>query len=67
MVNDYWNHDIFAYLKDFDDPKLPYPEWCDVIIKAVLEYNSMYGTLHDPRNIISRLKWAKQFDEWHNP
>jgi hypothetical protein len=45
MAEYYWNHDIFAYLKDFDDPSLPFPQWFDKLIEAVREYNERHHTM----------------------
>jgi hypothetical protein len=52
---------IFDYIKDFDDPKLPYLEWKIQMIQAIKDYNSIYGTLHEPSNIISRFYALKPF------
>ena len=53
--------DVFEFIKDFDDPKLPFPEWRERMVEAVREYNVMNGTLHEPSNIVSRFYAIKPF------
>ncbi len=54
MEEHYWNHDVFAYIKDFDDPFLTLQERYNGMIEAVKEYNDFHGTRHEPSLIVSR-------------
>ncbi len=39
---------VLDFIEDFDNSELPDVEWREALENAVIEYNSIYDTNHDP-------------------